>query len=714
MFKLLHFIYGGIMNRTDHPNIDFSLFDEKSGILNLTVTVPRENHFSLTVAGLPSDHTGEVRILVQNIKESTPFYLESETSGTDTFLVDLTPLKKMAVLGRQTTFCFFIECMLNNKQVFYALSEQDPPTSMPERYRIFAAEIWLQETSETSPIEYVGIAANKKDFKNLFCAALCSRNRYLELTHTCLLRSCRMNGGILKLKFDLETGLHNYVKTVFSFRSKLSEDAVSYDFQTLSAKKHGDLLRVTVSLDLKTVELKSIYWDVRIILQGPVTENTGALPISMDVPARMYQKFLYNGSFSGEKGFFLYPYYTGKQTLAFAYREKNSYDGLNVIFREFLALFLYRIARPYWKKKHICLVCEKFSSMAQDNGYYFFKHCMDNQEEQFLGKNIYYIITKDSPDRERVLPYKNRLLDFMSLRHLCYILAADLIVSSDSRYHTYPLQSRHSIFNRYIKKIPFIFLQHGVIALKKVDNFYGKGQKGACDLFVVSTDTEKQTIVDNFGYEPKEVINTGLPRWDVLHDKSQDRREIMIMPTWRNWLDSVPDKDFEASDYFTHYMALLNSRKLADLLEKYDLEVNFYLHAKFQEYSDQFQTKSERIHLVSFGETAVNEMLMRCRMLITDYSSVCWDILYQDKPTIFYQFDLDKYEEAHGSYLDMRTELFGDRAENQEQLLALLEEQIKNNFKMKPEHEQLRRFYFNFKDQQHSRHICEEIKEKLL
>lgn len=702
------------MNRTDHPNIDFSLFDEKSGILNLTVTVPRENHISLTVAGLPSDHTGEVRILVQNIKESTPFYLESETSGTDTFLVDLTPLKKMAVLGRQTTFCFFIECMLNNKQVFYALSEQNSPASPNQRYRIFAAEIWLQETSETSPIEYVGIAANKKDFKNLFCAALCSRNRYLELTHTCLLRSCRMNGGILKLKFDLETGLHNYVKTVFSFRSKLSEDAVSYDFQTLSAKKHGDLLRVTVSLDLKTVELKSIYWDVRIILQGPVTENTGALPISMDVPARMYQKFLYNGSFSGEKGFFLYPYYTGKQTLAFAYREKNSYDGLNVIFREFLALFLYRIARPYWKKKHICLVCEKFSSMAQDNGYYFFKHCMDNQEEQFLGKNIYYIITKDSPDRERVLPYKNRLLDFMSLRHLCYILAADLIVSSDSRYHTYPLQSRHSIFNRYIKKIPFVFLQHGVIALKKVDNFYGKGQKGACDLFVVSTDTEKQTIVDNFGYEPKEVINTGLPRWDVLHDKSQGRREIMIMPTWRNWLDSVPDKDFEASDYFTHYMALLNSRKLADLLEKYDLEVNFYLHAKFQEYSDQFQTKSERIHLVSFGETAVNEMLMRCRMLVTDYSSVCWDILYQDKPTIFYQFDLDKYEEAHGSYLDMRTELFGDRAENQEQLLALLEEQIKNNFKMKPEHEQLRRFYFNFKDQQHSRHICEEIKEKLL
>ena len=161
-------------------------------------------------------------------------------------------------------------------------------------------------------------------------------------------------------------------------------------------------------------------------------------------------------------------------------------------------------------------------------------------------------------------------------------------------------------------------------------------------------------------------------------------------------------------------MNLLNSRRLGDILEKYDMEVNFYLHAKFQEYSDRFQAKSERIHLISFGEVAVNEMLMRCRMLITDYSSVCWDVLYQDKPILFYQFDLDKYDEAHGSYLDMRTELFGDRAENQKELLDLLEQQIKNDFKMKPEYEAKRKEYFQFKDQQHSRHICEEIKKGLL
>ena len=101
------------------------------------------------------------------------------------------------------------------------------------------------------------------------------------------------------------------------------------------------------------------------------------------------------------------------------------------------------------------------------------------------------------------------------------------------------------------------------------------------------------------------------------------------------------------------------------------------------------------------------------RMLITDYSSVCWDVLYQDKPILFYQFDLDKYEEAQGSYLNMRTELFGDRAENCDELLDKLEEQIKNDFHMKPEYEAMRKRYFRSTDHTHSRQICECIKNLL-
>lgn len=702
------------MNTTTQPAAELLLMDQCDGDIRISDVSVCGTSLTLSTDSFPVESPEKVRFLVQEIRGEDSICLHSETDASDSYHIDLTPLKALAEYKRQKVYCFFIELTKSGQTHIFSLSEKNPPADSGENWRLFSDSIWMQDETASDAIEYVGMVYTKADFQNHFCAALCSRNRYMELTCSAKLCSLKMSGGILRLIFHLRAANMEYVKTFMTFRSKLAEDAVSYDFTTVSTKKRKDYMKLQVSFPLSSAQWKSLYWDVRIQLQDPVSGNIGQIPIEMNVPARMFHKFLYNGSYAGEGNFFLYPYYTAKRTLAFVYREKNSYDGMDIVFKEFLAVLLYRIAKPYWKSKHICLVCEKFSSMAQDNGYYFFKHCMENQEETYLKKKIYYIITKDSPDRHKVEPYKNRLLDFMSIRHLCYLLAADLIVSSDSRYHTYPLQCRHSIFNRYIKKIPFVFLQHGVIALKRVDNFYGKGQKGGCNMFVVSTNAEKQTIIDNFGYEPEQVINTGLPRWDVLHDKSQGRREIMIMPTWRNWLDSVPDSDFEQSDYFINYMNLLNSRRLGDILEKYDMEVNFYLHAKFQEYSDRFQAKSERIHLISFGEVAVNEMLMRCRMLITDYSSVCWDVLYQDKPILFYQFDLDKYDEAHGSYLDMRTELFGDRAENQEELLDLLEQQIKNDFKMKPEYEAKRKEYFQFKDQQHSRHICEEIKKGLL
>ena len=115
--------------------------------------------------------------------------------------------------------------------------------------------------------------------------------------------------------------------------------------------------------------------------------------------------------------------------------------------------------------------------------------------------------------------------------------------------------------------------------------------------------------------------------------------------------------------------------------------------------------------LKSFGDILVNELLMRCKMLITDYSSVSWDVLYQNKPTLFYQFDLDKYNEAHGSYIDMKTDLFGDRAETLDQLLDSLEKTIQNNFRMEPKYEKMQQEYFQFEDHEHSRHICEEIKK---
>ncbi len=114
-------------------------------------------------------------------------------------------------------------------------------------------------------------------------------------------------------------------------------------------------------------------------------------------------------------------------------------------------------------------------------------------------------------------------------------------------------------------------------------------------------------------------------------------------------------------------------------LEKNDLLANFYLHSKFREFIQDFSVESDRIRLIRFAEEPANELMMRCT-LVTDYSSVCWDVFYLDKPVVFFQFDRDKYMEAHGSYLDMDRELFGDCAQDVDGLLTYMEKCADDHF----------------------------------
>ena len=104
--------------------------------------------------------------------------------------------------------------------------------------------------------------------------------------------------------------------------------------------------------------------------------------------------------------------------------------------------------------------------------------------------------------------------------------------------------------------------------------------------------------------------------------------------------------------------------------------------------------------------------MMRCKMLVTDYSSVCWDVFYLDKPVVFFQFDRDKYMEAHGSYLDMDRELFGDCAQDVDGLLTYMERCADDHFVVRPEYEKMQKSFYKYFDDQNSRRICDAIVKK--
>lgn len=521
--------------------------------------------------------------------------------------------------------------------------------------------------------------------------------------------------GMLKIEFSYQKlpDAEPYCVSMKLRNSKEVEE-LRHELPVQKCGKDGKWRKGKAEIDLRTLKLRALYWDVYLEYKRKDGGKylTKLKNFSFDFIKKQFMSFWRDDTYVLPNREIFYPYMTTTDALAFQCREKGIYDGLSFRMKERIAAGIYYLFKPYWKKKKIHLVYEKFCYMAQDNGYYYFKYCMDHDMEKKMDRSIYYVMDKDSPDIGKLDAYKKNVVPFMSIRYIVYLLASKLLISTDTRSHAYAWRKKNSIIYQYMDSKKLVFLQHGVTALKKVDFLYGKGRNGECRLFVVTSDFEKEIVKENFDYKEKEIAVTGFARWDVLHDKSEGSREILLMPTWRNWLEEVGDDIFRQSDYYKNYMELLTSERLTRLLEEYDLKLNFYLHPKFRDYIADFTIQSERIRLIPFGEEPLNELMMKSRLLITDYSSVCWDVYYQSKPVIFYQFDLEDYYQLHGSYLNMKKDLFGPQVETLPDLFAELEKAVKDGFVLAPQYEALQKSYYKYIDDDNSKRICEAILEK--
>ena len=65
----------------------------------------------------------------------------------------------------------------------------------------------------------------------------------------------------------------------------------------------------------------------------------------------------------------------------------------------------------------------------------------------------------------------------------------------------------------------------------------------------------------------------------------------------------------------------LQVKNLKNVLEKYNYELLFYPHIEFQRFIDTFKD-GERVKIVTFNDSTVQNLLIKSDVLITDFSSV--------------------------------------------------------------------------------------------
>lgn len=364
------------------------------------------------------------------------------------------------------------------------------------------------------------------------------------------------------------------------------------------------------------------------------------------------------------------------------------------------------IAPFFWKKYKGCwLICEE-ALEARDNGYWFFKYIREHHAEICC----VYAIAKESPDYRKVTTL-GETVKYGSIKHWALYFMCEYNISSQKGGKPNAAICAFMELNK-LSRVKNVFLQHGVT---KDNARWLYSDRSAFTYFITATRPETDYIKKIFGYPEGVIQYTGFSRFDNLHDTCIVRNRILIMPSWRAWFkektaqENHMDADFEHSEYLEKWKGFISCSKMKEIIKKYELEVIFYPHRNMQPYLKYFGECHSGVIVASSKKYDVQELMKTSEMMITDYSSVFFDMVYMMKPVIFYQFDEEKFrkQQYQEGYFDYHNNSFGKSFNDDtmlfEELIRIVENKFQVGDQFKAEHSRV----FELYDKKNSERIYE-------
>ncbi|RIU94909.1 CDP-glycerol glycerophosphotransferase family protein [Oceanobacillus picturae] len=196
---------------------------------------------------------------------------------------------------------------------------------------------------------------------------------------------------------------------------------------------------------------------------------------------------------------------------------------------------------------------------------------------------------------------------------------------------------------------------------------------------VVSSEGVRKNYAEGFGIDTDKVYSTGTPRADIFFDESykshvrnalydrypflSGKKVILFAPTFRG--------NGQASAHYPFEM--LNLKELYDELnEEYVFLFKIHPFVKNKltipyEYANFFYDLSD------YRE--INDLLLITDILITDYSSVCFEFALLNKPMLFYAFDVEKYIEDRDFYYNFADFIPGPLIKSTRELTETIKEE---------------------------------------
>lgn len=360
------------------------------------------------------------------------------------------------------------------------------------------------------------------------------------------------------------------------------------------------------------------------------------------------------------------------------------------------------------KGKKIWLICED-KSEARDNGICFFSYLNSLSD---CNIDTYYAIDYSSPDYSEVNKI-GKVVRYGSVFHWVLYLCSEFNISSQKNGR--PDAAVGYVLERLpIMRKKFIFLQHGITLSYAKWLFYNNSK---FRLFICGAKPEYEYVKANFGYPDDYIAYLGFSRFDAYLSCKKKTSQIVLMPSWREWISSKNEfsniyedtSDFTNTQYYKKYQELLNSDKLINLLKNNNLTLIFYPHRNMQKYLKTFSTTSSNIIIADKEQYNIRKLLMESSVMITDYSSVALDFAYMKKPVIYYQFDEARFREAQyqKGYFDYRGSGLGVVTNTLDDTINLLHRYINDGYNISGYSSVENEKFFSVRDDKNSERIYE-------
>ena len=216
-------------------------------------------------------------------------------------------------------------------------------------------------------------------------------------------------------------------------------------------------------------------------------------------------------------------------------------------------------------------------------------------------------------------------------RHLTLLLKLRQVLTA----HRFDISFINNIFY-IIDYITYIRIGHGVTFFKY---YLLRDYVGAqnFDKFVIPNSTKLLSFPLKYGWKDENIIKMNPPRWSkylnsinsLNHFRRIKSNSIFIMFTWR----ATKKHKKVSNDYINNILNLLNNKLLINHLLDNNLVLYFSVHQQIRKYQEKFKSVK---HAKLIEEKDIAECLSTTNLLVSDFSSIIFDIIFRKKPYIIY------------------------------------------------------------------------------